>query len=255
MAKTAKPVPSSDDLAAALESVPSWRGFNVWIVGTAPLICHAWSEKARQEMLGKQVKASRTKEARDPHDDFISSIYHLPDGSYGFPAMAVKQSWTGTADKSKGLAKSGAVGANASIYVDTPTLAKQRTAFPGAVSDLPILKVYGGEPEMREDPVRLAGKTASFTYRAQFWPWAIRVTGRFNPAVLSNGQLSQLISDGGQAVGIGDWRPARNGMFGTYRMANSAQAKAWDDFAAGNGPCPIEVGPEVVETIDLVAAE
>jgi hypothetical protein len=230
-------------LEQALSVKPPVSRFSLWLIGTAPLICHAWSEKNRQEMLGKQVKASRGKEARDPHEDFISSLYRLPkDDGYGFPAMAVKASWVATADKSKGLAKSGAIGANASIWLDTPILAKQATAVPGAVSDLPVLKIWTDrEPQMREDPVRLAGKTASFAFRAQFWPWAIRVTGTFNPASVSASQLVNLIHEGGRGVGIGDWRPARAGMFGTYTLATPAESVAWDRFSEGNGPLPIEI--------------
>src|SRR4051812_13227320 len=71
-------------LAKALSSKTDFKGFTIWLVGDTPLITHAWSEKARREMLQKQVKAIRGKgkEARDPQSDFVSSLYEIGDGGY-----------------------------------------------------------------------------------------------------------------------------------------------------------------------------
>lgn len=46
------------------------------IVGDTPLIMHAWSEKAKREMLEKQMKTtkSKAKDAKNPVEDFIRSI-------------------------------------------------------------------------------------------------------------------------------------------------------------------------------------
>lgn len=47
------------------------------IVGETPLIMHAWSEKAKREILDKQMKATKTsaKKAKNPVEDFIRSMY------------------------------------------------------------------------------------------------------------------------------------------------------------------------------------
>jgi hypothetical protein len=60
---------------------------HVKLVGDSPLICHAWSHKAKQEMLDKQLKKAKQKrEAKDPTQDVQNSLYPLTDGSgYGFP--------------------------------------------------------------------------------------------------------------------------------------------------------------------------
>ena len=45
----------------------------VRVVGDSPLITHRWSEKARKEMLDKQMKKAKSaKEAKDPEVDFRS---------------------------------------------------------------------------------------------------------------------------------------------------------------------------------------
>ena len=49
------------------------------IVGDSPLIVHKWSEKAKKEILDKQMKKAKTKghDAKDPVRDFIDSLYWL----------------------------------------------------------------------------------------------------------------------------------------------------------------------------------
>ena len=85
----------------------------VRIVGDTPLIMHAWSEKAKREMLEKQMKVTKTKAkaAKDPIEDFIRSMYWktpmptdmtqagferaISEGAqFCFPVTAIKQAAT-----------------------------------------------------------------------------------------------------------------------------------------------------------------
>src|SRR4051812_48625662 len=67
------------------EKAPS-QDFIFWIVGDTPIIVHAWSEKAKGDMLKTQAGATRSaKEKRDPEKDFLQSLYDMGDGIYGFP--------------------------------------------------------------------------------------------------------------------------------------------------------------------------
>ena len=85
------------------------RTATIKVVGDSPLIVHKWSEKAKREILDKQMKRAKTKghDAKDPVRDFIDSLYWL-DGEpeekteegfakaiqngarFGFPAVAFK---------------------------------------------------------------------------------------------------------------------------------------------------------------------
>ena len=52
----------------------------VRIKGTSPLIMHKWSEKAKREMLEKQMATTKVKskhEPKNPVADFIASAYWL----------------------------------------------------------------------------------------------------------------------------------------------------------------------------------
>src|SRR5690349_8037221 len=83
---------------------PKFQKFSFWLVGDTPLITHAWSEKAKREMLGKQLKSVKPgREARDPQGDFVNSLYDMGDGRYGFPVTGVKNAIMSAAHKDKGI--------------------------------------------------------------------------------------------------------------------------------------------------------
>src|SRR4051812_46821936 len=95
------------DLGELLSSKAAYQNFRIWLIGDTPLITHAWSEKAKREMLQKQVKAVKGggKAARDPHEDFVSSLYEMGEEGkktiYGFPVTGVKNAILSSAHKDK----------------------------------------------------------------------------------------------------------------------------------------------------------
>lgn len=176
------------------------RAMNVRLIGDSPLICHAWSEKAKKEMLDKQMKKAKSaKSAKDPHQDFIDSLYPFPGGGWGFPAVAFK---------------SAAV--DACSHIDGVTKVEARGAF-HINGDL--IKIHGSEPTMREDMVRVGMGTADIRYRGQFDPWSVELQIRYNAGVLSDEQIVHLFNVAGFGIGVGEWRPQKNGMFGLFHVA------------------------------------
>jgi hypothetical protein len=226
-------------LAAQLSKKTQFKAFRTWIVGDTPIITHAWSEKAKREMLQKQVKATKAgKEARDPQADFVSSLYEMGEGVYGFPATGVKNCILSAAHKDKGIARTGVM---AALWINAD-MVRVRPALAGAVCDMPLIRIYGSQPEMREDMVKIGSglnKTANLAYRAQFTIWAMKVTGRFNPSVVTEEALAFLIQESGFSSGLGEWRNERKGMFGAFHMADADEELAWDSYAAGLGDLPI----------------
>ena len=197
------------------------------IRGTAPLIMHKWSEKAKKMILDKQTKATKTKghDLKVPVADFISSAYWIteePTGNtdeecemafaeavkngarWGFPVTAIKQATIMSASRND-------------IDIKTTTL---RGCFfiKGEGSDM-LAEVKGCIPHMREDMVRVGGisKTADIRHRAQFDDWYMDLEISYNvngPITLE--QIVNLINLGGFTCGIGEWRPEKDGSFGTY---------------------------------------
>ena len=234
------------NLGTLLSLKPAYRNFKIWLLGTTPLIVHAWSQKAKLEMLQKQVKATKAgKDARDPHDDFVSSLYPMGEVNgkpvYGFPVTGIKNAILSSAHKDKGIPRSVVA---SSLWLDGD-MVRVMPALKTAVCDMPLARIYGSDPEMREDMVRIGAglqKTANLAYRGQFTNWAMRLTGQFNPTVLSAEALQFLIQEAGVGVGIGEWRNERRGLFGSFRLADIEEQAAWEKFAAGKGPLPVSKG-------------
>jgi len=233
--------PKVTSLSAALSKKPQFEKFSTWIVGDTPLITHAWSQKARLEILQKQVKATKSgKEPRNPEQDFINSLYEMTDGVYGFPVTGVKDCILDAAHKDRGIPRTAAMRA---LWLNAE-MVRVRPALKGAICDMPLVRIYGTQPEMREDMVRIGAgmnKTANLSYRGQFTVWAIRITGETNPTILTEEALAFLVQWSGKSCGIGEWRNEKSGMFGRFHLATLAEEKAWDKYAAGKGKLPVPV--------------
>lgn len=227
------------NLARFLSAKPSFGWFSVWLVGQTPLITHAWSEKAKREMLSKQAKGIKAgKDARDPTADYVASLYRMADDVYGFPAMGIKNCILSAAHKDKGLPRTTAQ----SAFWIKHEMVRVAPALAGAICDMPLVRIHGSPPQMREDMVRVGSglnKTASLAYRAQFTTWAIRLEAKFNMSILNEVALEFLMTEAGAAYGIGEWRPEKKGTFGSFKIADAAETAAWDDFASGRGPLPM----------------
>lgn len=205
----------------------------VTIVGTTPLIVHNWAEKEKREMLEKQTgkKTGKKHEIKIPMNDFMNSLHWLTEkpengktdeeaeqiwdeavsngARFGFPVTGIKQSIL-----------TGAYRAGLDVKM---TELRGVMYMTGAteVSTNDIAEIIGPTPEIREDMVRVGGvsKSADIRYRAEFKEWQIP----FNIQYHSDGkytieQLVNLINYGGFYVGIGEWRPEKDGQNGMYEL-------------------------------------
>jgi hypothetical protein len=176
------------------------RTIEITLAGDSPLICHAWSEKAKREMLDKQMKkAKQAKDAKNPHSDFFGSLYPMPDGDgYGFPAVAFKSAAVDACSHIAGVTK---VEARGAFHINGN-----------------LIRI-DGTPTMREDMVRVGMGTADIRYRGEFLDWSCTFCVRYNANVLSPEQICNLFNTAGFAVGVGEWRPEKNGSFGMFHIA------------------------------------
>lgn len=173
----------------------------VTLIGDSPLICHAWSKKAKQEMLDKQMKkAKQQRAAKDPEQDYKDSLYVHPEGGYGFPAVAFKAA---AVDACSHVANFTKVEARGSFHINTD-----------------LVKI-DGKPTPREDMVKIAMGTADIRYRGEFKKWSCSFQLRYNANVITPEQVLNLFNTAGFAIGIGEWRPQRDGSFGMFHVASS----------------------------------
>ena len=189
---------------------------DVLLIGETPLVVHAWSVKAKRAMLAKQTKAAtRGREAKSPQADYEESIYRLPDGGYGFPSVAFKSAAVTACTSVSGVTKVAARQAFLMLGEDVEVDA----AIEGVRVRQNLVRIVG-EPHMREDMVKVGMGTADLRYRAEFMPWRAHLIVRFNEGVLSPEQIVNLLNTAGFAVGVGEWRPERDGQFGLFHVAS-----------------------------------
>lgn len=180
------------------------RRATLTIIGDTSLICHNWTQKAKREILEKQMKKPKqAKEAKDPESDFLGSLYTLPDApGYWFKSVAIK---------------SAAV--DACTQIDGITKVMARGVFHICGNWVKIK----GKPTMREDMVRIGMGTADIRYRSEFLDWSITFDVRYNARAASIEQIVNMVNVGGFSVGIGDWRPERNGNNGMFHVATGKE--------------------------------
>lgn len=186
-----------DEIAAETISVP--------IIGTAPLIVHRFSEKAKRQMLDNMQGRKSPKEVKDPQAEYEAAFYRLKDGDPGFPAIAFKAATIG--------------GVRFYGKNITMTACKQFMFFRGEISDDGRAMVrIEGEPRMREDVVTVGRGGSDLRYRPEFLEWSTTLTVVYVTSALTRGSVLSLIDAGGMGVGVGEWRPEKDGDFGTYRI-------------------------------------
>ena len=173
------------------------RTVTLRLVGDSPLICHKWSEKAKKEMLDKQMKKAKTaKVAKDPARDYEESLYQTEQG-YGFPCVAFKSAAVGACRFTEGV---------------------KMTVARGAFHVVGELAEIEGKPSMREDMVRVGMGTADIRYRGEFKAWATTLTITYNAAALSVEQIVNLYNLAGFGIGVGEWRPEKDGSYGRFHV-------------------------------------
>lgn len=175
------------------------------IIGTSPLISHRFSEKAKREMLHAAQGRKSPRTPKDPEAEYEAAFYKLADGGFGHPVEAVKDATVGAARF---------YGKELSM-----TALKQYVFFRGELGDdgRQLIRI-DGEPEMREDVVRVGRGAADLRYRPQFYPWSSTLDVTYFTSALTRDSVLSLIDAGGKAIGIGEWRPQRDGTFGTYMI-------------------------------------
>jgi len=172
------------------------------IVGTSELIVHNWSDKAKRQMLEKQMKpGTRAKKTpKDPVEDYEASKYKTPDGKDAMVTTAFKQSMV-----------------DALRYFDGVSMVMGKTAFFVEGEFVEI----DGEPRMREDMVRLETGTADIRYRAGYQNWSTKLTITYATTILTRESIISLVDAAGQTQGVGDWRPSskkKTGPFGRFMV-------------------------------------
>ena len=192
------------------------EAIEITLIGDSPLICHKWSDKAKKEILDKQMhKAKQAKTAKDPWMDYCDSLYWLTKmpvkptekqiqkAKFGFPAVAFKSAAVDACSFADGMTK---VGARGLFHI------------PSEMVEI------NGTPEIREDMTRIGMNVADIRYRGEFKEWSATIEIRFNVNAISAEQIVNLFNLAGFGIGIGEWRPQKDGSYGRFHVETEGES-------------------------------
>lgn len=175
----------------------------VTIESMTPMIQHAWSEKAKGQMRDKgKGKKTKDRPSRDPAAEAAAATYLTGDRGYGIPLLAIKSAIIEAAHKDIGIEK---------------TLVR-KALFIKAPDRSMILPIKCAKPSVREDFVRVGQGSADIRYRPFFEEWSMTMQIEYDADLLQASDIANLIDRAGFGVGVGDWRPEKNGEYGRFRV-------------------------------------
>lgn len=184
------------------------KTYEVLIEGTSPLLQHRFTEAAQQSKATRNALVVE----KSPREQAQEVVYQASNGTYYFPGAAIARliREAGGGHKLRGTRKS------AKYVVPAAVLVTQDTVT--------ILDLDGETPaksfEVDSRPVTIpATKGRIMRHRPRFDCWSARFSVRVNEDLLPPEFVQQLITEGGQQVGIGDFRPEKGGPFGTFNLS------------------------------------
>lgn len=184
------------------------------IRGDTALLQHRFSEGAEASSSTRKVLVQRG----TPREEASKVAYVAKDGTFFFPGAAIGRLLreAGSNHKLKGSRKSAKFVVPAAVLV-----------MDDAVT---ILNGDGKTPandfEVDSRPVVIpATKGRIMRHRPRFDHWSASFTIRINDSILPEEFVQQLLTEGGQQIGIGDFRPEKGGPFGVFQVTRWEQRK------------------------------
>lgn len=189
------------------------KTFIVTIKGSTPLLQNRFQESAELPGATRAVLVNRG----TPREEATKSAYILTDGRHYFPGAAIGRLLreAGSNHKLKGTRKSAKFVVPAAVLV---------------LDDAIILTNGDGKTpithfEVDSRPVVIpATKGRIMKHRPRHDCWSATFNVRVNDMILPVDFVQRLLTEGGQQIGIGDYRPEKGGPFGTFNITEWKEA-------------------------------
>lgn len=179
---------------------------SVMIQGTSPLLQHRFDECAEESSSTRKVHISKN----DPRELAEKGCYRDPQGAMYMPAACIVRMLreAGSSHKQRGSRKSLKYVLPAAVLLPEDTI--------------PLLG-EDGKPltdfEVDSRPVVIPStKGRIMRHRPRFNFWASQFCLEIDQDVLDASTVQQLLVEGGQKLGIGDFRPEKGGPFGRFAV-------------------------------------
>lgn len=185
----------------------------VQIKGTTPLLQHRFTEDAEANPSTRKVLVNRG----TPREE-AEKVCYRNDGGFYFPGAAIARMIreAGSNHKLRGSRKSAKYVVPACLLVMHDGIDLLNGDGKSRIKDF----------EVDSRPVTIpATKGRIMRHRPRFDQWGAKFTLRINETILPVDFIHQLMDEGGQQIGIGDYRPEKGGPFGTFLVTEWKEQK------------------------------
>jgi hypothetical protein len=174
---------------------------HIVVDGIKPLLTH------NPESMGTVKGPSKASRIPEPEDEAEAGVYRLPDGTCALKGEAFRLSLLGAAGAFK---------------------AKNRTTMKSILAHVTVVQEL--IPLTRRDGTPLSDyvidkrraiiqKSGIIRCRPRFDEWSCEVIFEYDPQLTDDPKLiATILHDAGNRMGVGDYRPQKNGPMGRYQV-------------------------------------
>jgi hypothetical protein len=217
-----------DNATAAIESAgsliieqPTILSVGIEVSGTADLIQNRFSQKSVEQMLKAHIGISVQRERKKPREVLEDATIYNMDHKVAMPPTSFKLAMIAAATQIKGLKKT-----------------QLRTALFVVGNSIPITYEQT-TPRMDITRTSGIGRTPDVRFRPSFQGWKARLVIQFADT-LTVQTVVDLLNRAGK-VGVGEWRPEKNGTFGTFRVSRHIDTP--QEIAEVESECAVPLVP------------
>ena len=188
-------------------SPPNFQSAKIRIKGApySSYVSNAFSQKAIEEMMRKQLEGSRAKKGEKRQPKNFDAVYrgglHIAQqrkgdkgGWYGIPASGIRNALVSACSISGFFMTKG----KKCLFVEAEGF--------DTVTGQPLVRLYG-EPTRRDLPVTLASGTTDILPRPMFDEWYATPIITWDADMFSANDVLNLMARAGRQIGIGAGRP------------------------------------------------
>lgn len=170
------------------------------IQGTAPLVQHKFSKKAREAIMathreGSTGRSKRKREARDFEKDYREAMHISEDGWNGIPAASFRSAMIDACR----LVGFKMTHAKLAIFVKQDGL--------DIDEGTPLIRILTGKPEQHVGHVRNETGVVDIRSRPMWRKWSARLVIDYDADVFQAQDIANLLARAGAQVGVGEGRP------------------------------------------------
>jgi hypothetical protein len=177
------------------------------IRGTSPLLIHRFSEAAEQSKSTRRIQVND----REPREEATKAAYIAPDGTFYFSSFSIPNAMAnaGASHKMRGSRKT--------LRFIVPSAVRVTSEIITILNGDGVAKDF----EVDARPVTIpATKGRIMRYRPRFDQWGAKFSLLLDDSSLSVEDAQRLLTEAGQFIGIGDFRPEKRGPFGCFRVTS-----------------------------------